>query len=260
MSQVPRRDLVCDGNPDRKYSTSNTKAIAMNEENYFPTQSYPNDYVSSRRGFLLASAAFTAGSTLLAPLLRPEVVQASESNLNLLGPTAGYAPQLGNFVSELTWMREANGVISATKNLTMADLDHLIDPNANTIGALMLHLAATETYYQLNTFEGKKWGTWSESVKQQWDAAMNLGDSGRKTIKAHDRDYYLNILQETRSKTLAEFRKRDDSWLMAVDKEWPWGPTNNYCKWFHVCEHEAHHTGQIAFLRKRLPGVKPDSD
>ena len=31
-------------------------------------------------------------------------------------------------------MREANGVISATKNLTMADLDHLIDPNANTIG------------------------------------------------------------------------------------------------------------------------------
>jgi SAM-dependent methyltransferase len=46
----------------------------------------------------------------------------------------------------------------------------------------------------------------------------------------------------------------------AVDKDWPWGPTNNYCKWFHVCEHEAHHTGQIAFLRKRLPGAKPDSD
>jgi hypothetical protein len=43
-------------------------------------------------------------------------------------------------------MREANGVITATKNLTMADLDQLIDPNANTIGALMLHLAATETY------------------------------------------------------------------------------------------------------------------
>jgi hypothetical protein len=47
---------------------------------------------------------------------------------------------------------------------------------------------------------------------------------------------------------------------MAVDKDWPWGPTNNYCKWFHVCEHEAHHTGQIAFLRKRLPGAKPEAD
>ncbi|MBV8114431.1 MAG: hypothetical protein JO300_06785 [Silvibacterium sp.] len=27
-----------------------------------------------------------------------------------------------------------------------------------------------------------------------------------------------------------------------------------------VCEHEAHHCGQIAFLRKRLPGAKPDTD
>ena len=135
-----------------------------------------------------------------------------------------------------------------------------MDRNANTIGALMLHLAATETYYQLNTFENKKWDTWADSVKQQWDAAMNLGDAGRKTIKGHDRDYYLNILRETRAKSLAEFGKRDDTWLMAVDKDWPWGPTNNFCKWFHVCEHEAHHTGQIALLRKHLPGAKPDAE
>src|SRR5262249_27234310 len=215
---------------------------------------------SSRRGFLVGSAAITGGATFFVPLLQPEIVQASESNLNLLGPIPGYAPQVGSFVSELTWMREANGVINATKSLTTAGLHHLIEPTANTISALMLHLAATETYYQLNTFEGKKWDTWPDSVKRQWDAAMNLGDAGRKTIKGHDRDYYLKILQETRSKTLAEFRKRDDAWLMAVDKDWPWGPTNNYCKWFHVCEHEAHHTGQIAFLRKRLPGAKPDSD
>jgi len=152
---------------------------------------------------------------------------------------------MGSFVSEMTWLREQNGVVSATEKLTTADLDYLIDPKANTIGALMLHLAATETYYQLNTFDGKKWGAWPDSVKQQWDAAMNLGDAGRKTIKGHDLGYYLNALHETRAKTLAEFSKRDDAWFMAVDKDWPWGPTNNYCKWFHVCEHEAHHTGQI---------------
>jgi len=50
---------------------------------------------------------------------------------------------------------------------------------------------------------------------------MELGDAGRKTIKGHDRDYYLNILQETRGKTLAEFKKRDDAWLMVVDKTGP---------------------------------------
>ena len=216
---------------------------------------------SNRRSFLQGSAALTAGlSTLFGALSLPQAVHGSDSNPNVLGPRPGYSPQLGTFVSLLTWMREANGVISATKKLTTADLDFLIDPNANTIGALMLHLAATETYYQLNTFEGRKWDSWPDSVKKQWDPAMNLGDAGRKTIKGHDLDYYLNVLQETRAKTLAEFSKRDDVWFMAVDKDWPWGPTNNYCKWFHVCEHEAHHTGQIAFLKKRLPGAKPDSE
>lgn len=115
-------------------------------------------------------------------------------------------------------MREQNDVIVATKGLTPAELDHLMDRNANTIGALMLHLATTETYYQLNTFEGQTWDSFADSIREKWDAAMNLGDAGRKTIKGHDRDYYLQILQETRAKTLAEFAKRDDAWLMAVDK------------------------------------------
>ena len=224
-------------------------------------QSFNHECFSNRRSFLTGAAAFAAGfPALLGALSFPQTAHASDSNLNVIGPKPGYAPQVGTFVSMLTWMREANGVISATKKLTAADLDYLIDPNANTIGALMLHLAATETYYQLNTFEGKKWNTWPDSVKQQWDPAMGLGDAGRKTIKGHDLDYYLKILEETRAKSLAEFRKRDDAWLMAVDKDWPWGPTNNYCKWFHVCEHEAHHTGQIAFLRKRLPGAKSDAE
>lgn len=215
----------------------------------------------NRRSFLKGSAALAAGfSALPGMLLVPKAAEAADSNINILGPKPGYTPQVGTLVSMLTWMREINGVISATKGLTMDDLDYLLDRNANTIGALMLHLAATETYYQMNTFDGKKWGTWSDSVKQQWDAAMNLGEAGRKTIKGQTLDHYLSILQETREKSLAEFKKRDDSWLLAVDKDFPWGPTNNFCKWFHVCEHESHHTGQIAFLRKRLPGAKSQAD
>lgn len=214
-----------------------------------------------RRCFLKGSVALAAGfSALPGMLLVSEAAQAADSSINILGPKSGYSPQVGTLVSMLTWMREINGVISATKGLTMEDLDYLFDRNANTIGALMLHLAATETYYQLNTFEAKKWGTWSDSLKQQWDAAMGLGDAGRKTIKGENLGHYLNILQETREKSLAEFKKRDDSWLLAVDKDFPWGPTNNFCKWFHVCEHESHHTGQIAFLRKRLPGAKPQAN
>ena len=217
---------------------------------------YLRQGTTSRRSFLSASAA-TLAAGLGASLLGADDDAAERSTSpNVLGPRPGYSPMIGTFISQLTWMREGNGVLSATKDLTQADLDFLFDANANTIGALMLHLAATETYYGLHTFEGMKWGAWPDEVKKKWDAAMELGDAGRESIKGHNRDYYVGILHDVREHTLAQFRKQDDAWLMAVDKDWPWGPTNNLCKWFHVCEHEAHHTGQIAMLRKRLPGAK----
>ena len=213
----------------------------------------------TRRSFLGTSAATVTAGLCASLLPAQSALAADATDLNVLGPRPGYSPQIGVFVSQLTWMRDANGVLAATKGLTQADLDGLFDQNANSIGALMLHLAATETYYGMHTFDGMKWDSWPDAVKQKWDPAMNLGDAGRKSIKGHDRDYYVSILHEVRAKTLAEFAKRDDAWLLAVDKTWPWGPTNNLCKWFHVCEHEAHHTGQIALLRKRLPGAKPDA-
>lgn len=210
---------------------------------------------ASRRSFLGGTAALSIG--LCVPSKLAAAPDAAPTGPDMLGPLPGYSPQIGTFVSQLTWMREMNGVLRATEKLSQSDLDYLFDKDANSIGALMLHLAATETYYQMNTFQGMAWDSWSEEIKKKWDPAMNLGDAGRTTIKGHDRDYYVAILHEVREKTLAEFKKKDDAWFLAADKTWPWGPTNNLCKWFHVCEHEAHHTGQIALLRKRLPGAKP---
>ena len=184
------------------------------------------DSLLTRRNFIGSSAA-TVAVSLCASTKADAAAPADSADLNLIGPRAGYSTQIGTFVSMLTWMREANGILTATKGLSQADLDFLFDKNANSFGALMLHLAATETYYQMNTFDGMKWDSWSDAIKQKWDAAMDLGDAGRKTIKGHDRDYYVAILHEVREKTLAEFRKRDDAWFLAADKDWPWGPTNN---------------------------------
>ena len=106
--------------------------------------------------------------------------------------------------------------------------------------------------------DGKNGYAPSEGVHEALEAIR--GEAARKGIKGNTLDYYLNILRETRESTLAEFRKRDDAWLMAVDKTWGWGPTNNYCKWFHVTEHEANHNGQIKLLKSRIPGAKPASE
>ena len=232
--------------------SSGSKASAMRDPKF------------NRRSFLRTSAAMTAGSAVLLGgatglTLTGTAAAADDPQLSILGPRPGYTPQIGTFVSELTWMRDGNGILAATKGLTQADLDYLVDPNSNTIGALMLHLAATEVYYGLNTFDGVAWGKWPDSVKKQWDPAMNLGKEGRDTIKGHDRDYYVNILAEVRAKTLANFKKKDDAWFLGGVEDW-FGPTNTFCKWFHVCEHEAHHSGQVAYLRKRLPGAKPAAE
>jgi DinB superfamily len=171
--------------------------------------------------------------------------------LCIFGPREGYSPQIGIFVSQLNWMRRI--VVSRLKDLSQQDLDWLSDPGANSIGALLLHLAATEVYYGLHTFDGLPWATYSPEIRRRWGPAMKLGTLGRDRIKGNDLQFYLASLEETRGHTLSEFRKRDDDWLMAVDDGWFWGPTNNLCKWFHVCEHESHHLGQIDLLIKHLP-------
>jgi hypothetical protein len=163
--------------------------------------------------------------------------------LSVFGARAGYSPQISFLVSQLDWMRAI--VLTRLHNLTQEDLDWLPSPDGNTIGALLLHLAATETYYQFNTLNGLPWPTTSPETKKRFGPAMKLGDVGRRLINGHDLAFYLDALLEVRQRTLAEFRKRDDTWLMTVDENWPWGPTNNLCKWFHVCEHESHHLGQI---------------
>jgi len=218
-----------------------------------------------RRRFLKASALISAVVTSMSIFTRTDWTQQlpQEEKPNIIGPREGFSPQIGTLLSMMNWMRKAvlrSGTKFQKKDITLEQLDYLHDQKSNTIGAMLLHLAATERYYQLNTFDNMKWGSWDNSIKQQWDVAMNLGDEGRKTIKGHNVDYYLNILDETRESTIAEFKKRDDKWLMEVDNDWGWGPTNNFCKWFHVCEHESNHNGQIKWIKGRLPGVQETKD
>jgi hypothetical protein len=216
---------------------------------------------ASRRAFLNGlTGVAVAGLSGISPLARAQDAKpARDPDLLVIGPRPGYTPEIGTMVSMLTYLQSAlQGFI---KGLTQPELDTLFDKNANTIGALILHLAATETYYQMNTFDNKKWDSWSADTKKKWDAAMNLGDAGRSEIKGHDLKFYTDTLAETREKTLAEFKKRDDAWFQHGETE-QFGSekVNIHWKWFHVCEHISHHSGQIAFLRKRLPGAKPDSE
>jgi hypothetical protein len=165
---------------------------------------------------------------------------------------------MGTLVSMMTWMRHV--IQFPVKGLTVEQLDYVHDEKSNSIGSMLFHLAATERYYQLHTFEDRKWGDFPETDKKKFDIAMNLGEEARKTIKGNNLEFYLGMLKEVRENTLKEFKKRDDAWLMKVDKDFWSSPTNNFCKWFHVCEHESNHNGQMKWIKSRIPGIKSDDN
>lgn len=207
----------------------------------------------ARRRFIKSSALITSatfGLSLTAGATSG-IPNPPDERDNVIGPREGFAPQVGTLLSMMTWMRKM--ILMPVRNMTTEQLDYLHDESSNSIGAMLLHLAATERFYQVHTFEGKKWGDWSDGDKKRFGIAMDLGDEARKTIKGNNLDFYLTALNEVRERTISEFKKRDDQWLLAVDESWFWGPTNNYCKWFHVCEHESNHNGQIKYIGSRIP-------
>ncbi len=180
----------------------------------------------------------------------PMILQAGESayqtdSMYFIGPRAGYTPHIGVLVGKLHYNRQM--LINAVDGMSKEELDHLFDDESNSIGALLMHLAATEKYYQVETLEGR---TFSEAENERWGAGSALGDRGRAEIKGNNLDFYLDALAEVRETTLSGLKEQDDEWLMdIIDEE---NQVNTYWAWFHVCEHEASHRGQITWLKKRI--------
>lgn len=206
-----------------------------------------------RRSFLhhtVTAGAIASASPLISATNRDSHSISQTSDINIVGPKSGYTPEIGTLVSMMNWMRDV--VVRDIRGLSTRELDFLHDDDANTIGGMLWHLAATERFYQINTFDGRHWEGLSSSDDAKWSAASNLGNRGRRQIRGYDIDFYLELLENVREFSLAELKKKDDDWLTIVDDDFWSTPTNNYCKWFHVVEHESNHNGQIRFLKKRV--------
>ncbi|MBF4467552.1 DinB family protein [Flavobacterium sp. LC2016-12] len=176
-------------------------------------------------------------------LLEGSGIKAKETGR--LGNVDGASPKIADMISMLEDLKDR--VERTVKNMTPYEIDYLHDEEANRIGALVMHLAAAEKYYQVFTFENRGF---NEEEKKKWNAALNLDQAGRDEFKGHNIQYYLDIYNEVRATTIAELKKRNDAWFAEVQKSYDW--TNQYC-WFHIMEHQSSHLGQILFLKKRIP-------
>jgi uncharacterized damage-inducible protein DinB len=157
----------------------------------------------------------------------------------------GYSPQIGTTVAMLEDLKER--VTRSVINLSQEEVDFLLDDQANSVGALIMHLAATERYYQVYTFEGRGF---NREEGEQWDAAMDLGDRARASLQGKPISHYLEVWDEVRAETLRLLKTRDDKWFAAKVGS---SNMNNHWAWYHVMEHQANHMGQIRMMIKRMP-------
>lgn len=162
---------------------------------------------------------------------------------NEIKPAKGYSPQIGATVMMLEDLKRR--VTNSVVNLNQASTDFLLDEDANRIGAMILHLAATEAYYQVYTFEGRGFNS-AESAK--WDMALSLGGPARRELVGKPISHYLAIWDEVREKTLTLLKTQDDKWFARKVKG---SSMNNHWAWYHVMEHQANHMGQIRLIAKR---------
>ncbi|MDL4839723.1 DinB family protein [Aquibacillus rhizosphaerae] len=163
----------------------------------------------------------------------------------------GFTEKVGELVSMLEHTRAVTW--DEIQDLTQSDLDFLVDTSANTIGALLLHIASIEFVHQIISNEKRDL---TETEFSKWGAALELGDKAREVINKQSLDYYLNQLSEVRSNTLTLLKSKNDSWLLEENK---WGndiPYNNYYLWFHVMEDEMNHRGQIRMMKRLIINKK----
>lgn len=162
----------------------------------------------------------------------------------LLKPERGYAPHIGATVAMLEDLK--GRVTRSVQGLSPEQTDFLLDEKANRIGALILHLAATEKYYQVYTFENRGFNAAEQKL---WGTALDLGDAARAAIKDQPIDHYLDRWNEVRAETRRLLKTKDDDWFMAKVEG---SSMNNFWAWYHVMEHQANHMGQIRLILGRM--------
>ena len=188
-----------------------------------------------KKVFKLSSIAI-----LLLAFLSPSVIQSQ----NRIETIKGYSPQIGTTLSMMDDLKRR--VTSSVIKLNQKETDFLLDENANRIGAMIMHLAATEKYYQVFTFENRGF---NKEENKKWNTALSLGQAGRDALIGKPIDYYLDIWNEVRAETKRLLKTKDDTWFATKVKG---SSMNNHWAWYHVMEHQANHMGQIRLIAKRV--------
>lgn len=159
-----------------------------------------------------------------------------------------YSTRLGYIVSEMIAVR--NVTFQLTKDLSVESLDYNFDDKSNSIGTLLLHIAALELKFQLDHFFKRSFSE-EEIIKFGGAFPFNMD---KRLVDGNPLEYYLDTLEEVRNTTLKEMKKLNDNWLekkIILPNQELLGDHHYLLK--HIIHDELCHQGQIKLILKRLP-------
>jgi len=174
-------------------------------------------------------------------LLLPIILSHAQGELKSV---EGYSPNIGRMVYMLEDLKDK--IMQQVKDLDQSQVDFQYDANANSIGALIMHLVSTESYYQTATLMGREW---TEEEQTRYGVAGEINEEVKSLLKGKPITYYLALWDEVREITLNELKTKDDAWFASRIEE----GLNHHYTWYHVMQHSANHLGQIATIKNRLP-------
>lgn len=169
-------------------------------------------------------------------------------------PVAGYSPQIGRYVAQMTELRQ--DLLHELDGVAAAQLDWHPDDQTESIATLLLHLDAIEWSWIYQDI----FGAGDEAYPGSWAEAMPIR-MGVPQVQGRPLSTYLDQLAASRARTLEVLRGFTDADLarQVGEGEVPAGMeprstlyTIDWIIW-HIIEHEAIHVGQVELLRRLAP-------
>lgn len=161
-------------------------------------------------------------------------------------PAEGYSPHIGILISDFEYTRR--NTLFLAKNLSVEQFDYNFDSLSNSIGTLLLHIAALEFDFLVKQIIKRK-PTRLEAEKYM--NAMGSNMKGR-AIKGNSIEFYFEELTRNRNLIFKKLKNYDDDWLFSEISIPGNPPANNYFFFRHIIDDELCHQGQIKLIRRRL--------
>jgi uncharacterized damage-inducible protein DinB len=166
----------------------------------------------------------------------------------ILTPVPGLTRDIGFYLAGLQEVRAQ--IVAMVSDLTAEELAARPLPTENCIGALLLHIAEND-FWWIQSLVGGAEMTDELKADVHWDV-LEVEDF---TALGYSTDFVLAEIMrisEGSKQTLAKFSDDDMEKLFAFD-----GRTSRVdcsLRWIlhHLIDHEAHHKGQIALLKKLI--------